>query len=148
PGAAMAAHSPHLACHFLVEAGFARIGFTRVQLPRMERDVIRYREGSDPVETARLLPGPLRLGECLLERGVIPPDQDFFRWISAGSFGQAERRDLVVKLLNADHEPTLTWRLRDAFPVALDWSPLEAQGGGVLIESLRLAVGAMTVEAP
>lgn len=143
----MTAHSPHIACHFIVEAGFARVGFTRVQLPRMERDVIRYREGADPVETARLLPGPPRLGDCVLERGVVPPDQDFFQWISAGRFGQTERRDLVVKLLNEDHEPTLIWRLRNAFPVALDWSVLDAQGSGVLIESLRLAVESMTVEA-
>lgn len=143
----MTAHPPRLACHFLVEAGFARVGFTRVLLPRMERDVIRYREGSDPVETARLLPGPLRLGDCVLERGVVPPDLDFFHWISSGGFGQAERRDLVVKLLNESHEPTLVWRLRNAFPMALDWSPLDAQGTGVLIESLRLAVESVTIEA-
>lgn len=143
----MTTHSPHVACHFLVEAGFARVGFTRVQLPRMEREVIRYREGSDPIETSRLLPGPLRLGDCILERGVVPSDHDFFQWIRAGGFGQAERRDLVVKLLNENHEPTMVWRLQNAFPVALDWSALDAQGGGVLIESLRLAVTSMTVEA-
>ena len=47
----MPATSPHPSFHFIVEAGFTRIGFARVQLPRMERDVIRYREGADDLLT-------------------------------------------------------------------------------------------------
>ncbi len=142
----MPATSPHPSFHFIVEAGFTRIGFARVQLPRMERDVIRYREGADPTDTVRLLPGLLSCGDCVLERGVTPPDNEFFRWMNTASVGLVERRDVVVKLLDAKHQPTMAWRLRNTFPVALEWSVLDAQGSQVLIETLRLGVEAVEVE--
>lgn len=142
----MPASHPHPSFHFTVDAGFTRIGFARVQLPRMERDVIRYREGADRVDTVRLLPGLLRLGDCVLERGVTPSDNEFFRWMSTASASPAERRDIGVTLLDAKLQPSMVWRLRNTFPVALEWSMLDAQCSGVLIETLRLGVEAMDVE--
>lgn len=143
----MSSHNPHQSFHFLVEAGFSRVGFAHVQLPRMERDVIRYREGADPVDAVRLLPGLLRLGDCVLQRGVVPPDNEFFQWMNTVRFGQAERRDLTVQLLNESHQPTMIWRLRNTFPVGLEWSALDAQSSGILIETLRISVEAMDIEA-
>ncbi len=143
----MPAQYPHQSFHFRVEAGFSRIGFTHVQLPRLERDVIRYREGSDPVDSVRQLPGLLRFSDCVLQRGVIPADHEFFQWMNTTHFGLAERRDVLVSLLDEQHQPTLTWRLRNTFPVGLEWSPLDAQGSGVLIETLRLSVEAMDLLA-
>ena len=143
----MPANHPHPSFHFSVDAGFTRIGFAKVQLPRMERELIRYREGADRVDTVRLLPGLLRLGECVLERGVIAADNEFFRWMIAASAGPAERRDLRVSLLDAQHQPTMSWRLRNCFPVLLEWSVLDAQSSNVLIETLRLAVETMEVES-
>jgi phage tail-like protein len=142
----MAANLPHPSFQFQVEAGFTRIGFARVQLPRMERDVILYREGADRSDVVRQLPGLLRLGDCLLERGVMPPDNEFFRWVTTAGVGGVERRDMVVKLLDAKHQPTMVWHLRNTFPVALKWSVLDAQSSSVLIETLRLSAEAMEVE--
>jgi phage tail-like protein len=143
----MPAQQPHASFHFTVDAGFTRVGFARVQLPRMERELIRYREGADRVDTVRLLPGLLRLGECVLERGVMAADNEFFRWMVVASAGPAERRDIRVSLLDAQLQPTLTWRLRNCFPVLLEWSVLDAQSSSVLVETLRLAVESMDVEA-
>jgi phage tail-like protein len=142
----MPAQTPHPSHHFRVEAGFTRIGFTRVHLPRLARDVIRYREGSDPSDSVRLLPGLLSYGECVLERGVIPPDNEFFRWLNEARVGQAERRDVTVSLLNASHEPVMVWRLHNTFPAGLEWSVLDAQSSSILIETLHLAVEAVSVE--
>ena len=41
----------------------------------------------------------------------------------------------------------MTWKLRNAFPSALQWSMLDAQNSTVLIETLRLAVESVDVEA-
>jgi len=142
----MPIHTPHPSHHFSVEAGFSRIGFTRVHLPRQTRDVIRYREGADPVDSVRLLPGLLSCGECVLERGVVPPDNEFFRWLSESRVGQAERRDVTISLLNASHQPVMVWRLRNTFPAGLEWSVLDAQSSSILIETLRLAVEDVSVE--
>lgn len=142
----MAVNNPHPSFNFQVQAGFTRIGFARVQLPALEREVIRYREGSDKVETVRLIPGLLRVGECVLERGVVPPDNEFFQWLNTIGGGKVERRDVMVQLLNQAHEPVMSWRLRNTFPCALQWSMLDAQDDAVLIEALRLAVEGVEIE--
>ncbi len=134
---------PHPSFHFLVEAGFVRIGFTRVHLPRMEREIIRYRESSDLSEVIQQLPGLLRLSECVLERGVMHTDNDFFMWMSTINVGRVQLRDITVKLLNDQHEPTKVWQLRDTFPTKLEWSVLDAQTSTVLIETLHLSVASM-----
>lgn len=144
----MPAQRPQASPHFRVDAGFTRLGFARVSLPRMKREVVRYREGNDPDDTARLLPGPLMLGNCVLQRATIAQDNEFFSWMNSSHFGAAERRDVAVTLLDEHHQPVRVWRLRNAFPVALDWSVLDAQSGEVLIETLELAVESMTVDAP
>lgn len=144
----MAVANPHPAFHFSVEAGLSRVGFARVLLPTMERELIRYRDGSDLEETARLLPGLLRLGPCVLERGVVPPDDEFFVWLNTISVGSVQRRDVVVRLLDASHAPAMVWQLRRCFPTRLAWSPLDADCSAVLIETLSLAVESMSVETP
>lgn len=145
----MAASDPQSAFAFKVEIdGFSSAAFARVQLPRMERDAIRYREGSDPGETLRLLPGPLRLGECVLERAVLPGNSDFFEWMSAAQGGAQARRNVAVTLLDEAHQPVRAWKLRNAIPVALEWSPLDAALNRLLVETLHLAVEAVTVETP
>ena len=95
----------------------------------------------------RKLPGLLTVGDCVLERGVVPADTDFFRWLSTANVGTVERRDIVVKLLDASHQPVLVWQLRNAFPVALEWSVLDAQQGAVLVERLRITVESMDVQS-
>jgi len=142
----MAAQSPLQVNQFQVEAGMARIGFSRVLLPRMERDVLRYREGSSKADSVHLIPGLLRFGECTLERGLVPADDDFFKWMQTVHIGQAERRDVVVRLLDAQFNPVVSWLLRNCFPVALEWSVLDAQSSSVLIESLCLAVEEVQVQ--
>lgn len=143
----MAATDPQAAFAFKVEIdGFAGAAFARVQLPRMERDAIRYREGNDPGGTLRLVPGLLRLGECVLERAVLPGNNDFFDRMSAAQGGAQARRNVAITLLDDAHQPVRAWRLRNAVPVALEWSPLDAALSSVLVETLRLAVEAVTVE--
>ena len=136
----MATPQPLHVSHFQVEAGFTRIGFTRVTLPRIERDVVRYREGSSKADSVHLMPGLVRFGECTLERGLVEADNDFFRWMQTVHIGQAERRDVLVRLLDAQFNPVASWQLRNCFPVVLDWSVLDAHNSSVLIETLRLAV--------
>ena len=143
----MATNNPHPAFNFQVEAGFTRIGFARVQLPALERELIRYRDSADRVETARVLPGLLRVGECVMERGMVPPDNEFFAWLNTIGGGTVERRDVSGRLLNQAHEPVLVWKLRNCFPSALQWSVLDAQHGAVLIETLRLAVEGVDVQS-
>jgi phage tail-like protein len=50
-----------------------------------------------------------------------------------------ERRDVVINLLNENHEPIVSWRARNAFPCKYSGPQLKADANEVAIESLELA---------
>jgi len=50
-----------------------------------------------------------------------------------------ERRDIVIQLLNENHEPVIIWRAVNAFPVRLSGPVLNANTSEVAIEELELA---------
>jgi phage tail-like protein len=137
---------PHTKNHFQVEWGGRNIGFMEVSGLKVEVDVVDYREGSSVENTVRKMPGLKKFSDVVLKRGIVKNDDDFYRWISTATFNQVERRDVVISLLNENHEPVIIWKVRNSFPIKLEYSPLDAQCSGVVIESLTLAHEGLTVE--
>lgn len=137
---------PHSKNHFRVEWGGRNVGFMEVSGLSIELDVVDYREGSSPESSVRKMPGIKKFSDVVLKRGIISNDDDFYRWISTANFNQVERRDVVISLLNAQHEPAVTWKLRNAFPSKLEYSTLNAQSSNVIIESLTLVHEGLIVE--
>lgn len=132
--------------HFKVEWGGSNIGFMEVSGLGIELDVVAYREGHSPDNAATLMPGQKHFSPVVLKRAIVKGDNDFFTWISGAQFAQADRRDVVISLLDAAHAPTMTWRLLRAFPSRLDYAPLNARSSDVAIESLTLVFEGLVVE--
>ena len=109
-------------------------------------DVIEYRDGSSPVFSAAKLPGRTKFENIVLKRGVVTGDNEFFTWWNTVASNYAERRDIVISLLNESHEPVINWKVRNAFPVKLTWSDLKASASEVVIETLEIANEVITVE--
>jgi len=132
--------------HFKVEWGGNNIGFMEVSGLAIEIDVIPYREGSSKENSATLLPGQKRYSPVVLKRGIVKSDNDFFKWINTAQFNAIERRDITISLLNESHEPIVVWKVKNAFPSKLEYSPLQANVSEVLVESLTLAHEGLVVE--
>lgn len=132
--------------HFRVDWGGSRIGFREVSGLSIGLDVVPYRDGASPDSTASLLPGQKQFSPVLLRRGIVPGDNDFFEWINSAQFGEIQRRDVTIQLLNGQHDPVVTWRLTRAFPCRLDYAPLSSLGSEVAIESLTLVHEGLRVE--
>ena len=66
-------------------------------------------------------------------------DNDFFKWLNTVKLNTVERRDLVVSLLNENHEPVMVWKAHNAFPVKVEGPQLKASGNEVAIESIEIA---------
>jgi phage tail-like protein len=98
------------------------------------------------VSQARLMPGALGFDPVVLRRALVPGDNAFFEWIQTASFGTVERRDVTVSLLDAAHQPVVVWKLRNAFPSRLAYSPLQADGNEVAVESLTLVHEGLVVQ--
>nr|MBP8042050.1 phage tail protein [Bacteroidales bacterium] len=78
--------------------------------------------------------------------GAMQGDNEFFDWWNTHQLNTIERRDVIISLLNEKHEPVITWRVRNAFPVKVDGGSLKATGNEVSIETLEIAHEGITVE--
>jgi len=124
--------------HFTVEWGGTRIGATEVIGLGIEIETIKYREGGDRVNSERIMPGLEKPKTITLRRGIIKGDNEYFEWLSTVRSNTVERRDLTISLLNEAHEPVVVWKLKNAFPSKIEWSPLQANESEAAIESLEV----------
>jgi phage tail-like protein len=135
----MPAQYPLPTFHFTVTWGGTRVGFSEVTGLTQENQAIEYRDGSFPEYSSIKMPGLRKFSNITLKRGVIKADNEFFKWLSTIKLNTVERRDLVISLLNEKHEPVMTWKVQNAFPVKLEGPQLKASGNEVAIESIELA---------
>ncbi len=125
--------------HFQVQWGGVRIGFTEVTGLDMQVEAIEYREGSSPEYSKIKMPGMHKFSNITMKRGTIQGDSDFYKWMNTINLTVSERRDIVISLLNESHEPVMTWKAKNAFPVKVQASDLKSDGNEVAIETLELA---------
>jgi phage tail-like protein len=142
----MPAQYPLPTFHFSVEWGGTRVGFSEVTGLTQENQVIEYRDGSFPEFSSVKMPGLRKFNNLVFKRGVIKADNDFFKWLSTIKLNTVERRDLVVNLLNENHEPVMSWKVQRAVPVKLEGPQLKASANEVAIESIELAHEGLEVQ--
>ena len=134
--------------HFQVEWGGTRLGFQEVRNLTVGIHVIEYRDGLSPEYQTRKIPGRPYYENIILARGIARGDNEFFEWWNSIQAQPAQRRDLIIALLDEEHSPVLVWKVKSALPVKIRWDELKATGNDVLIESLEIAHEGITVEAP
>src|ERR1700754_3250011 len=132
--------------HFQVEWGGTRIGFTEVSGLDVSTDIIEYREGSSPEYHKIKMPGMQKFSNITLKRGTFKGDNDFYKWYNTIALNTIERRDLVISLLNENHEPVVVWKIKNDFPVKGQSTDLKADGNEVAIESLEIAHEGLTIQ--
>jgi phage tail-like protein len=125
--------------HFLVKWNGERSGFTEVTGLDIQVEPIEYREGSSKEYSKIKMPGMHKFSNITLKRGTMAKDSDFYKWIKTISLNTVERRDLSISLLNEAHEPVMTWKAINAFPIKIQASDLKSDGNEVAIETLELA---------
>ncbi len=125
---------PFLNANFVVELGAGKAsGFAAVAF-----GPFAAKPGAASPSLA--LPPAPPADRVVLRRGATGA-LDLYDWWRQARDGRAPpRRTVTVKLLADDHATVLmSWRLRNARPVALAYSPLDALEGAVLMETIELA---------
>ncbi len=132
--------------HFMVQWGGVRIGFTEVTGLTIENEVIEYREGSSPEYNKVKMPGLHKYGNITLKRGTFSGDNSFFEWLNTVKLNTIERRDLIISLLNENHEPVVTYKVKSAWPVKVTAPDLKSDANEVAIESIELAHEGLVID--
>src|SRR5678816_3558754 len=105
--------------HFQVEWGGSKIGFTEVTGLDVSTDMIEYREGSSPEYHKIKMPGMQKFSNITLKRGTFKGDNDFYNWWNTIALNTIERRNLVISLLNENHEPVVLSLIHISEPTRL-----------------------------
>lgn len=134
----MAATYPLVKFHFQVEWGGTKIGFTEVSGLDVESEVVEYREGSSPEYSKIKMPGMQKYSNITLKRGTFASDNEFFKWWNSVKLNTIERRDIIISMLNEEHDPVVTWKVKNAWPSKVQSTDLKAEGNEVAIESMEI----------
>lgn len=132
--------------HFQVEWAGTKLGFSEVSGLDVETEVIEYRDGSMPEYSKLKMPGMQKFSNITLKRGVFQKDNEFFEWWNTVKLNTIERRDIIISLLNEEHAPVLTWKIKNAWPVKVQSTDLKSDGNEVAIEALELAHEGLSME--
>ncbi|MBF8456133.1 phage tail protein [Kaistella sp. G5-32] len=132
--------------HFLAEWGGSRIDFLEISGLDIFVDVVPMRGGSSPEEIETKIPGLTRYNDIILKRAVQVGDNEFYDWIKTRSFGNIERRDITISLLNEQHEPVISWRVKNCFPSQYIGPVLISNDSELATETLVLTHEGFSVE--
>lgn len=132
--------------HFQVEWGGAKIGFTEVTGLEVSTDVIEYRDGASPEYHKIKMPGMQKFSNITLKRGIFQGDNDYFNWWNTVALNTIERRDVVISLLNENHEPVVVFKVKNAWPVKVQSTDLKADGNEVAIETIEIAHEGLVIQ--
>jgi phage tail-like protein len=124
--------------HFQVEWGGTNISFTEVTGLEVETEVIEYRGGASPEYSKVKMPGMQKFANLTLKRGTFKSDNEFYAWLNTVKLNTIERRDITISLLNEEHEPTVVWKVKNAWPTKVTATDLKADGNETAIESMEL----------
>lgn len=132
--------------HFQVDWGGQSIAFSEVSGLDMETEVIEYRHGVSPEFSKTKMPGLQKYSNVTLKRGVFASDNDYYKWFNTVSLNTIERRDVIISLLNEEHEPVMVWKIKNAWPAKIQSTDLKADDNAVAIESMELVHEGLTIQ--
>ena len=134
--------------YFSVDIGdMTDLLFQEVSGLDIDTDVIEYRHGNSPVHSTIKMPGLMKYGDITLKKGVFATDNQFYDWISKIQLNTYERLTVVIKLLDEDGTPRMTWTLSNAFPKQVTPTDMNSQSSEVAVETIVFACEGLEISA-
>jgi phage tail-like protein len=138
--------TPYGAFNFLVNVNGPRGpeeplgGFSDVSGIGTEITIAEYRNGNEPENRVRKVPGVHKVSDVTLKRGIVN-SSDLWEWIDdVRRNGPVAQRDVVITLRDEAGRDVEFWTLRGVVPMKYTGPTLAAKGGGdVAMEELVLS---------
>lgn len=138
---------PFRAFNFRVEIDKTPVAsFSEVSGLTAEGAAVDYREGKDPSNNLRKLPGMRAYGLITCKRGVIK-DTAMWDWYSAVATGAPNaRRNGTIVLRDEQQNDVIFFHFTNGFINKLEGPHLTASGNEVAIESAELVIETLTIK--
>lgn len=135
----MSVYYPPLGFHFSVEFGNqnSEYQFQSVSGLSVDLDTEDIAEGGEN-RFKHKFPGRPKYPNLVLKRGLLV-DSELIDWCkNAVEEFNFTPTDIIIKLLNKEHEPLVTWNVVNAYPVKLAVSDFNAEESKLVIETIEL----------
>jgi len=143
----MANYYPPLGFHFKVEiAGIdGEFEFQSVSGLSVELEVEQIAEGGEN-RFKHKLPVRSKYPNLILKRGT-KVNSELISWCR-NAFDNLIiiPKDIVISLLNEEHEPLITWNIVHAYPVKWTTSDFNAEESKIVIETIELAYNYFNIQ--
>ena len=132
--------------HFQVDWGGSIIDFTEASGLSVETQAIDYRGGANKEFNVTKMPGMQQYTPITLKRGIFKGDNEFYEWWNSVRLNTIERRDIRIQLLDEEHNPSVTWIIKNAWPSKVDGPSLNSTGNEVAIETMEITHEGLRIE--
>ena len=113
--------------------------FLEVSGLEVEADNISYRHGNDPSFGTIQMPGVKKSGNLILKKGVFANEDLYQSLISKIALNTSKRMTVVIRLLDENAEPRITWQINNAFPLKYSSTDMNSESSEAAIESIEFS---------
>jgi len=133
--------------HFNVTIGDkGEVAFQEVSGLDTEVDIIEYRAGNSQDFSTVKMPGLRKASDITLKKGMFKDDTALFDYFMDTKMNTIKRETVTIQLLDEEHNPMFTWTLKNAFPMKVAGTDLNAQNSEVAVEEITLSHEGLTFE--
>lgn len=132
--------------YFQVKWDDSELAFQEVSGLDIESEAIEYRAGNSPVFSKVKMPGMIKTSNITMKKGVFVKDNAIFDWFSEIKMNTIKRKALTISLLDEGGNPTMVWKVQNAFPVKVTGTDLKSEGNEVAVEGIEIAHEGFTIE--
>ena len=133
--------------HFMVTIGDkGEVAFQEASGLDTEYDMIEYRAGNSIDFSTVKMPGLKKASDITLKKGMFKDDTALFDYFMEVKMNTIKRETVTIQLLDEEHKPMFTWTLKNAWPLKMTGTDLNAQSSEVAFEKLVLSHEGLTFE--
>lgn len=126
--------------HFKVTFGnIGVIDFQEVSGLDSEHDVIEYRAGTWQPWSVVKQPGLRKFTDVTFKKGMFKADTTLFDYFMSVTMNVIERQQVTIELLDEEGKTLFIWTLKNAWPMKVSSTDLNAQASEISIEEITLA---------
>lgn len=133
--------------YFTVEiSDVGKIPFQEVTGLDIEAQAIEYRAGDSKLFSTIKMPGLVKTSNVTVKKGIFVNDNKFWDWYSQIKMNTIKRQSVTISLLDQEANPTMVWKLSNAWPNKITGTDLKSDGNEVAVETMEITHEGLTIE--
>jgi phage tail-like protein len=132
--------------YFKVMIDMFEISFQEVSGLDVEAQAIEYRHGNTPEFSVIKMPGINKTSNVTMKKGVFQSDNKFWDWYNQIKMNTIKKVPVTISLLDEAGNPTMTWKLINAWPTKISGTDMKSTGNEVAVETIEIAHEGLIIE--